>query len=84
MADNKLITFTEEEQLKLGELEIQANEYVSWRNCVSRSLHAGQDGAAVSRLLQFLQHMAANASKQIEDIRTAAQSRSKPVESKAS
>lgn len=79
MSDNKLITFTEEEQLKLGELEVQAQEYVTWRNCVSRSLHAGQDGASIARLLQFLQHMAVNASKQIDEVRASAQARSKDI-----
>lgn len=83
MSDIKPVTFTEAEQLKLVELEQQAQEYTTWRNCVSRSLHAGQDGASVTRLIQFLQHMAVQASKQIEEVRTSAQARSKEIKPSA-
>ena len=79
MSDNKPITFTDAEQLKLQELEAQAQEYTTWRNCVARSLHAGQDGASVARLIQFLQNMAIQASKLIDEVRNTAQARSKEI-----
>lgn len=77
MSDIKPITFTDAEQLKLQELEAQAQEYANWRNSVARSLYAGQDSQLVARLIQFLQHMAVQASKQIEEIRKTAEGRSK-------
>ena len=83
MSDNKPVTFTEDEQLKLQELELQAKEYANWRNSVARSLHSGQDSPLIARLIQFLEHMAIQASKQIDEIRTAAQSRSKEIKTDA-
>lgn len=77
MAEQRPLTFTEEEQLLLGELDTQVQEYTNWRNSVSRCLHAGQDSALISRLIKFLEHMAIQAAKQIDDVKAKAEARAK-------
>lgn len=71
----KPITFTEEEQIKLRELEDQAQGFANWRNVVLRSLYAGQDATSVANLGQFLQNLALQSAQQIEEIKKQAQVR---------
>lgn len=78
------ITFTEQEQLKLQELERQAQGFANFKNAVTRSMHSGQDSSLIAQLLQFLHDMAVQSANQIDDLRKTAQQRSnKPAEQDA-
>jgi len=72
----KPILFTEAEQLKLQELQANAEGFNNFQLAVSRSLHSGQDTALIANLITFLKQMSAQSSQQIEQIKTDAQARS--------
>lgn len=77
------ITFTSEEQLKLNELQQQAEGFANFRNAVARSLSIGQDSVVIANLLQFLGNMAQQSAQQIEQIKSDAQARSSADASKS-
>ena len=74
MAD-KPITFNEQEQLQLQQLQQQNDSFNAWGNAISRSLHAGQDSVLVANLLQFLKNLIDQNAQNIEAVKTGAQKR---------
>jgi len=72
------ITFTAEESVKLSELDRQVQAFSNFRIVVARSLYCGQDAPVVQQLLQFLQEITAQSSKQIEEVKTLANQRQQP------
>jgi len=77
MSDSQL-TFTPEEQIKLTELDRQVQAFSNFRTVVARSLYCGQDAPVAQQLLQFLQEITAQSSKQIEEVKTLANQRLQP------
>jgi len=74
MADQPL-TFTSEEQVKLSELDRQVQAFSNFRVVVARSLCSGQDAPVIQQLLQFLQEITVQSSKQMEEVKTVASQR---------
>jgi hypothetical protein len=69
------VTFTSEEQLRLQELNKQAQAFDTFGTVVSRSLYAGQDALVVQQLLQFLHDIKNQSLKQVEEINANASKR---------
>lgn len=77
-------TFTEEEQLKLQELESQGQGFANFKAAITRSLHSGQDSVIIANLLQFLHNMTQQSAQQIEEVQKAAKARTAKDETKES
>lgn len=74
MSDKPLI-FTEQEQINLRDLENSGNELVQFKNIVLKGSYPGQDSSSVFRLVNFLESLIQQTSKQINLIKDAASAR---------